>query len=187
MICIFSTLICSQCVFIGTLFRGCVPEEVGSSYLVSPRPEPCVVRDNATPTPNPLRVNKSKEWVEWSPTPYLFPLLLCSLRCLQTWWRHKMKHFPRYRLLALCAGIHRSPVNSPHKGQWRGALMFSLICVWINGWVNNREAGVLRRHRPHYPLWRHCNDNRIYCDRKILLFAFIMHSFNFNYTQWLLI
>ena len=47
-------------------------------------------------------------------------------------------------------GIHRSPVNSPHKGQWRGALMFSLICVWINGWVNNREAGDLRRYRAHY-------------------------------------
>ena len=31
-----------------------------------------------------------------------------------------------------------SPVNSPHKGQRRGALMFSLICAWINGWVNNR-------------------------------------------------
>ena len=42
------------------------------------------------------------------------------------------------------------PVNSPHKGQWRGALMFSLICVWINGWVNKREAGDLRRHRGHY-------------------------------------
>ena len=47
-------------------------------------------------------------------------------------------------------GIHRSPVNSPHKGQWRGALMFSLICAWINGWVNNREAVDLRRHRAHY-------------------------------------
>ena len=44
---------------------------------------------------------------------------------------------------------HRSPVNSPHKGQWRGALMFSLICVWIKGWVNNREACDLRRHRAH--------------------------------------
>ena len=41
-------------------------------------------------------------------------------------------------------------VNSPHKGQWRGALMFSLICVWINGWVSNREAGDLRHHRGHY-------------------------------------
>ena len=40
-------------------------------------------------------------------------------------------------------------MNSPHKGQWRGALMFSLICVWINGWANNREAGYLRRCRAH--------------------------------------
>ena len=47
-------------------------------------------------------------------------------------------------------GIHRSPVNSSHKGQWRGALMLSLICAWIKGWVNNREAGDLRRHRAHY-------------------------------------
>ena len=44
----------------------------------------------------------------------------------------------------------RSLVNSPHKGQWRGALMFSLIRVWIKGWVNNREAGDLRRYRGHY-------------------------------------
>ena len=38
----------------------------------------------------------------------------------------------------------------PFKGQWRGALMFSLICAWIKGWVNNREAGDLRHHRVHY-------------------------------------
>ena len=62
------------------------------------------------------------------------------------WWRHQMETFSA--LLALCAG--NSPVNSPHKGQWRGALMFSLIFVWRNGWVNNREAGDLRRHRAHY-------------------------------------
>ena len=53
-------------------------------------------------------------------------------------------------LLAICVGIHLSPVNSPHKGQWRGALVFSSICVWINGWVNIREAGDLKRHRAHY-------------------------------------
>ena len=56
--------------------------------------------------------------------------------------------FPRYR--PFVRGIHRSPVNSPHKGQWRGALMFSLICAWINGWVNNCEAGDLGRYRAHY-------------------------------------
>ena len=60
----------------------------------------------------------------------------------------KWKHFPRY--WPFVRGIHRSPVNSPHKGQWGGALMFTLICARINGWVNNREAGDLRRHRAHY-------------------------------------
>ena len=53
-------------------------------------------------------------------------------------------------LLALCAGNSPVPVNSPHKGQWRRALMFSLIWAWINDWVNNHEAGDLRRHRGHY-------------------------------------
>ena len=62
----------------------------------------------------------------------------------------KWNHFPRY--WPFVRGIHRSPVNSPHKGQWRGALMFSLICARINGWVNNREAGGSRRHRAHYDI-----------------------------------
>ena len=60
-------------------------------------------------------------------------------------WKH---NFSRY--WPFVRGIHRSPVNSPHKGQWRGTLMFSLICAWINGWVNNREAGHMRRHRTNY-------------------------------------
>ena len=53
-------------------------------------------------------------------------------------------------LLAICAGNSPAPVNSPHKGQWRAALMFSLICVWITGWVNKGDAGDLRRYRAHY-------------------------------------
>ena len=60
----------------------------------------------------------------------------------------KWKHFPRY--WPFVPGIHRPPVNSPHKGQWSGALMFSLICAWINGWVNTCEAGDLRCHHAHY-------------------------------------
>ena len=60
----------------------------------------------------------------------------------------KWKHFPRY--WPFVGGIHRSPVNSPHKGQWRGALMFTLIWARINGWVNNCEAGDLRRNLAHY-------------------------------------
>ena len=60
----------------------------------------------------------------------------------------KWDHFPRY--WPFVRGIHRASVNSPHKGQRRAALMFSLICVWIHSWVNNGEAGDFRRHRAHY-------------------------------------
>ena len=60
----------------------------------------------------------------------------------------KWKHFPRYRPFVW--ETHRWPVNSPHKGQWRGTLVFTLICAWIDGWVNNREVGDLRRHCDHY-------------------------------------
>ena len=49
-----------------------------------------------------------------------------------SWWRHQMK--PYSALLALCVG------------------MYPLICAWINGWANNREAGNLRRHRAHYDI-----------------------------------
>ena len=83
----------------------------------------------------------------------------------QAWPNHddviKWKHFPRY--WPFVRGIHRSPVNSPHKGKWRRVLMLSLICDWINGWINTREAGDLRRHCAPYDvtvmfcdiIWRH--------------------------------
>ena len=60
----------------------------------------------------------------------------------------KWKHFPRD--WPFVRGIHRSPVNSPHKGQWCRALMFSLMCARINHWVKNGEAGDLRHNRAHY-------------------------------------
>ena len=66
-----------------------------------------------------------------------------------TWATHddviKWKHFPRY--WPFVRGIHRSLVNSPHKGRWRGALMFLWSSPWINGWVNNCEAGDLKCYR----------------------------------------
>ena len=69
-----------------------------------------------------------------------------------------METFSVLMVISFVRGIHRSPVNSPHKGQWRGALMFSLICAWLNGWVNNREASDLRRHGAHYDVigLEHC-------------------------------
>ena len=51
----------------------------------------------------------------------------------------KRKQFPRY--WPFVRGIHRSPVNSRHKGQWRGALM-----LFINLRLNKR----LRCHCAHY-------------------------------------
>ena len=68
----------------------------------------------------------------------------------------KWKHLPRY--WRFVQGIHRSPVNSPHKGQWPGALMFSLICIWIYSWVNNHEAGDLRCYHAHYDVIVICDD-----------------------------
>ena len=67
----------------------------------------------------------------------------------------KWKHFPRCmpfvrRIQRWMRGIHRLPVNSPHKGQWRGALIFLLICAWTNDCVNTRDAGDLRCHYAHY-------------------------------------
>ena len=59
-------------------------------------------------------------------------------------WKHILCYWPFVR------GTHRSPVISPHKGQWRGALLFSLIYAWINGWVNHGEASDFRRHLAHY-------------------------------------
>ena len=59
-------------------------------------------------------------------------------------WKHFLCYWPFVR------GIHRSPVISPHKGQWHGALIFLWSAPWINNWVNNWEAGDLRRHHVHY-------------------------------------
>ena len=90
----------------------------------------------------------------------------------------KWKHFPHY--WPFMRGIHRSPVNSPHKGQWRGALMFSLICTRINGWVNNGEAGDLRRHRTHYDVieMKNRNDKASLCLlRKFQLLEYTMSDF----------
>ena len=74
--------------------------------------------------------------------------LITSLQCSKWKFLHddviKWKHFPRN--WPFVRGIHRSPVNSPHKGQWRGALMFLSRKSW--GWWFETIS---------CPLWRHCN------------------------------
>ena len=66
------------------------------------------------------------------------------------------KHFPRY--WPFVRGIHRFPVNSPHRAQWRGVLMFSLIFdLRLNNRLSKQSWGwwfeTLWRL-----LWRHRNE-----------------------------
>ena len=68
----------------------------------------------------------------------------------------KGKHFSRY--WPFVRRIHRSPVNSPHKVQWRTALMFSLIFAWRNAWVNNRGMWHLRAHYDVTVIRKHHDD-----------------------------
>ena len=65
-----------------------------------------------------------------------------------TWWRHQMETFSA--LLAICA--ENSPVTGEIPAQRPVTRNFGVffICVWINGWVNSREADDLICHRAHY-------------------------------------
>ena len=53
-------------------------------------------------------------------------------------------------LLAICAGNSPVPGEFPTQRPVTRSIDVYLICARINGWVNNREAGDLRRHRAHY-------------------------------------
>ena len=99
-------------------------------------------------------------------------------------------------LLALCAGNSQITGEFPaHKSQWRGALMFSLIYTGINGWVNNLEAGDLRRHRAHYDVivmgyWRHVDASRRWTDshgidRSFGIFHFLYHHDLTLISSWI--
>ena len=59
-------------------------------------------------------------------------------------WKHFQCYFP------FVSGIYWSPVDYPHKGQWRRALMFSLICARTKGWADNRDTIDLSRYCAHY-------------------------------------
>ena len=74
----------------------------------------------------------------------------------------KWKHIPCY--WSFVRGIHRSPVNSPHKGQWRGALIFFFHLRLIKR-LNKQSRGWWFK-TPSRPLWRHCNeiDNDDFCN-----------------------
>ena len=102
----------------------------------------------------------------------------------------KWKHFPPY--WPFVRGIHQWLVNSPHEGQWRGALIFSLIRAWINGWVNNREAGDLRRHGTHYDVtvmltdydWTDWNFIQLTISQHWFRYNLAMHRWQVIFPNW---
>ena len=102
-----------------------------------------------------LKVSSAKWWPfclglyvltnqKWESALSMRQIYVCAAPCFHDdviKWKHFLHYWPF---------VHQSPVNSPRKGQWHGALLFSLICAWINGWVKDHEAGELRCQRAHY-------------------------------------
>ena len=121
-----------------------------------------------------LNHNELKAFLVKTISTYWYHLSLKKIS--HTWWSRQMETFSA--LLALCQGIHRSPVNSPHKDQWRRALKFSLICAWINGWVNNGDAGDLRRYRLHHDVIVMRNDRFHFICRSSALFLVDKHIYS---------
>ena len=66
----------------------------------------------------------------------------------ETWWRHQMEAFSA--LLAICAGNSPVPVEFPTQRPVTRSFDVYFDLRLINDWVNNREAGDLRRHVDHY-------------------------------------
>ena len=105
-----------------------------------------------------------------------FPWWLCML---MSWWRHQMETFSA--LLVICAGNSAVHGEFPAQRPVTRSFDVPLICARIYGWVNNHEAGDLRRHHSHYdvivmvlgwphtgcqiwPCWRSPNVRTIHCD-----------------------
>ena len=87
-----------------------------------------------------------------------------------SWWRHQMETFS-----ALLAGNSTVTGEFPYKDQWRGALVFPPICAWTHVWLNNRDAGDLRRHRAHHD---------VTVMSKAETFVFMMYWFLANTLCW---
>ena len=125
----------------------------------------------------------------WSKQPDLltFPSLVPYVRSKELLNHYddiiKWKHFPHN--WPFVRGIHRSQVNSPHKDQWCGALMFSLIGTQINSWVKNGKAGDWRRHRTHYDIIVVIAlNNRVGVFLYYYHLTFFFHSFFIFYIRW---
>ena len=54
-----------------------------------------------------------------------------------------------FRVIGRLCGEFTGHRRIPRTEANDAVLLFSLICVWINCWANNREADDLRRYRAH--------------------------------------
>ena len=144
-----------------------IPEKVG--FVLKRAPVTLTVMDKMNRNLTIIKHNKT--WTIW----------LIKNEILQhddvITWKHFPRHWPFVR------GIHLSPDKSPHKGQWPGALMLSLISAWINGWVNNRESSDLRRHRAHYNAILMCNSCQVKC-MSLSQYMQIIQVMRFQVIEW---
>ena len=133
------------------------------SCQVSERYDPCNIQSHGCETPRDLTVRRPSADIgpDYVVSVGRYKNGTCSdiqhsgwvIPIMMTSWNGSIS-----ALLALVWGIHQPPVNSPHKGQWRGTLMFPLICTWTNGWVKKTRRRWFET--PSHPLWLHYNVSR---------------------------
>ena len=82
--------------------------------------------------------------------------------------------------IMLIAPLWTGPGEFPTQRPVTRSFMFSLICVWINRWINNREAGDLIRYHAHYDvivMWR---ASQRATNSKSVSFSWRHHHMNFS-------
>ena len=106
----------------------------------------------------------------------------CYSREAGTRWRHQMETFPRY--WPFVRVIHWSSVDSRHKDQWRGALMFSLMYAWTNGWGYIPDAGDLKSQGAYYDVIE-MNSNKLEFELEKYLFDNKTDTTWHNFYVWM--
>ena len=107
---------------------------------------------------------------------HLIPL--CYETLVVNWQNWLFTLFHQSRSVLSPNPIHRSPVINPHKGQWCGALMFSLICAWKKRL--SKQSWCWWFETPSCLLRSHCNDIHL-GSYNVVKYDMILHT----QLQWL--